>query len=208
MNTAPALRRLAEHGATYQPGAALDFGCGVGRLTQPISERFAHTTGVDIAASMISIAKRHNQHGAKCSYVVNRHPDLRQFGSGTMDFVHSCLVLQHIPSEVSPSYVSEFMRIAKPGGLVVFQVPAQVFTEAEIDARLTLPPHGYRARIDVTKLPAEVTAGEQFAVGLAVTNASTASWELDISGGRHICVANHWLNANGETAIPDDGRAR
>lgn len=207
-HVAKLFRILAEHGATYTPGAALDFGCGVGRLTQPISERFSHTTGVDIAASMVSIAKRHNRHGSKCSYMVNRDPDLRQFKSGTMDFVHSCLVLQHIPSEVSPGYVAEFMRIAKPGGLVVFQVPAQVLTEAEIDARLTLPTHGYRAQINVTKFPAEATAGDRIAVGLTVTNASTAPWELDISGGRHICIANHWLDANGETVIPDDGRAR
>ncbi len=207
-HVAKLFRILAEHGAAHPTGTALDFGCGVGRLTQPIAERFSQTTGVDIATSMISIAQRHNQHGAKCAYAVNPHPDLRQFGSGTMDFVHSCLVLQHIPSDVSPRYVAEFLRVAKPGGLVVFQVPARVFADAEIDARLTLPPEGYRAAITVTQSAHELTAGDRAAIGLTVTNVSNAPWERDIPGGRHICIANHWLTASGETSVPDDGRAR
>ncbi|MGC4084379.1 MAG: class I SAM-dependent methyltransferase [Vicinamibacterales bacterium] len=108
-------RILDEHGATFAPGEALDFGCGVGRLTQPIAARFAHTTGVDVAPSMVRLARAHNTHGDRCDYVVNRHPDLRQFKTGTIDFVHSCLVLQHIPSNVSPVYIAEFMRVARPG---------------------------------------------------------------------------------------------
>lgn len=207
-HVAKLFRILDEHGAIFQPGTALDFGCGVGRLTQPIAARFAHTIGVDVAKSMVSIARRHNAHRDKCDYVVNRHPDLRQFATGTMDFVHSCLVLQHIPPEVSPRYVAEFLRIAKPGGLVVFQAPAKVFTNAEIDARLTLPPEGYRATIEITTMPAAVTAGDRVAVQMTVTNASPASWLLDIPGGRHICIANHWLDSRGGVVIPDDGRAR
>ena len=32
--------------------SALDFGCGVGRLTQPLAEHFDHVVGVDIANSL------------------------------------------------------------------------------------------------------------------------------------------------------------
>jgi len=39
-------------------GRALDFGCGLGRLTQPLAERFDEAVGVDIAASMIEGARR------------------------------------------------------------------------------------------------------------------------------------------------------
>ena len=34
-------------------GAALDFGCGVGRLTQALARRFAASVGVDISEEMI-----------------------------------------------------------------------------------------------------------------------------------------------------------
>lgn len=199
---------LEAHGATWQAGRALDFGAGVGRLTQPIAERFAHTVGVDVAKSMVALARKHNAHGSRCEYVVNPHPDLRQFPSASMDFVHSCLVLQHIPPDVSPGYIAEFLRIAKPGGLVVFQVPAQVFTEAEVDARLTLPPDGYRARLEVRTFPLDLEAGAQGSVSLTVTNESAALWHQHIPSGRHLCVANHWLDEHGVPVVPDDGRAR
>src|SRR6187401_2371852 len=34
--------------------SALDFGCGVGRLTQPLANYFSNVTGIDIAPSMIA----------------------------------------------------------------------------------------------------------------------------------------------------------
>src|SRR5260221_507072 len=46
------LRILDELGVSFQRGACLDFGCGVGRLTMPLSDAFAQTVGVDIARSM------------------------------------------------------------------------------------------------------------------------------------------------------------
>jgi len=90
---------LDERGVAVAPGRALDFGCGVGRLTLPIAERFDHTVGVDVARSMIQLARKHNRHRGRCDYVVNAKPHLRRFSDGTFDFVHSCLVLQHIPPE-------------------------------------------------------------------------------------------------------------
>src|ERR1700675_2485116 len=41
--------RLRHHGMTATGERALDFGCGVGRLTQALAAHFAQVTGVDIA---------------------------------------------------------------------------------------------------------------------------------------------------------------
>lgn len=207
-HVAKLFRILAEHDAPFTPGRALDFGCGVGRLTRPIGERFEHTIGVDVAPSMIALARRHNPAGSRCEFVVNRHPDLHQFADASFDVVHTCLVLQHIPPEVSANYIREFLRITRPGGLVVFQVPSRVFTEAEVDARLALPSHGFRAHIEVLDAPLSMRAGTQAVVRLRVTNTSAVAWMVDIPGGRHICVANHWLDADGQVVVADDGRAR
>src|SRR4029077_8995643 len=92
-HVAKLFRILAEHGVTFTGGHALDFGCGVGRLTLPIGERFEHTVGVDVAPSMIRLARRHNATPSRCEFVVNTNPDLRAFPTGRFDFVHSCLVL-------------------------------------------------------------------------------------------------------------------
>lgn len=207
-HVAKLFRILDEHGVRVEPGHAVDFGCGVGRLTRPIAERFQHTVGVDVAPSMVALARRHNTLGNRCEFVVNPDPDLRLFDSASRDFVHSCLVLQHIPPDVSPTYIAEFLRILRPGGIAAFQAPAQVLSDPEIDARLTLPPDGFLARLTVEQAPLSMAAGSRARVEVRVTNGSPADWLLDIPGGRHICMANHWLDEGGAVAIPDDGRAR
>ena len=60
---------------------ALDFGCGVGRLTQALAEHFERVAGVDIAASMIARARQENRHGDRVRYVVNERSDLAGLGS-------------------------------------------------------------------------------------------------------------------------------
>src|SRR5438270_252955 len=54
----------------------LDFGCGVGRLTQALCDYFDRCDGVDIAASMVEGARSFNQHGIRCHYHVNSTGDL------------------------------------------------------------------------------------------------------------------------------------
>jgi SAM-dependent methyltransferase len=57
-----------------QPGTALDFGCGVGRLTQALAERFGHVIGLDVAPSMVELARAHERSGGNVTYRVNRTP--------------------------------------------------------------------------------------------------------------------------------------
>src|SRR5580765_7408952 len=66
-------------------GDALDFGCGVGRLTQALADHFERVTGVDIAATMLDLATRHNTRGERCHFVLNDSDDLRIFESSTFD---------------------------------------------------------------------------------------------------------------------------
>src|SRR6187549_2443840 len=44
-------------------GRALDFGCGLGRLSQALGEHFERVDGVDISPSMVAGANRFNRHG-------------------------------------------------------------------------------------------------------------------------------------------------
>ncbi len=201
------LRILRERNVSFVPGACLDFGCGVGRLTIPLSAHFDRTVGVDVAKSMIGPARRHLKPGDRCEFVVNRHPDLRQFQSGTFDFVHTCLVLQHIPPDVTRRYIAEFFRITRPGGLVVFQLPAIKLQEEAISASHALPESGYLAGIEIADLPGTLGAHATTTPRVIVTNRSNVTWRHDIPAGRHICIANHWLHADGTVAVADDGRA-
>src|SRR5437867_2168868 len=46
------LRHIGSLGLRLRHARALDFGCGVGRLTQALAGRFTETHGVDISPSM------------------------------------------------------------------------------------------------------------------------------------------------------------
>ncbi|HWN23406.1 MAG TPA: class I SAM-dependent methyltransferase [Gaiellaceae bacterium] len=108
-------------------GRALDFGCGVGRLTRALAARFETAVGVDISAGMVETARALNGDVDSCEFRVNTSTDLSQFGDGEFDFVYSSLVLQHLPSrELVRGYVAEFLRVAAPDGLVAFGLPARI----------------------------------------------------------------------------------
>ena len=107
-------------------GHALDFGCGVGRLTQALAMHFEQVMGVDISARMLELARRHNRQGERVSYVHNIRPDLAAFADGTFDFVYSLITLQHIPPPATRRYLAEFVRVLKPEGAALFQRPARI----------------------------------------------------------------------------------
>jgi ubiquinone/menaquinone biosynthesis C-methylase UbiE len=102
---------------------ALDFGCGVGRLTQSLADHFGEICGLDIAPSMIELANKYNRHGDRCRYYLNQRNDLKLFDDGVFDFIYSNITLQHMAPKYSQGYIQEFVRILSPEGMLVFQLP-------------------------------------------------------------------------------------
>jgi SAM-dependent methyltransferase len=178
-------------------GKALDFGCGVGRLTQALCRHFAECHGVDIADSMIELARRYNQFGDRCYYHVNRGNDLALFANNTFDFIYTTLVLQHMSPVHARRYIEEFLRVLAPGGLLVFQIPSEVVITP-------LPTSGFQARITVPRPPRRLQAGRKETLLVRVKNAGDVTWPAD--PGRCIRLANHWLHADGHLYVLDDGR--
>jgi 2-polyprenyl-3-methyl-5-hydroxy-6-metoxy-1,4-benzoquinol methylase len=112
---------VAARGLHLRRDRALDFGCAVGRLTQALADHFQEVVGIDIARSMVERAREFNTHGDRVTYVANTAADLALFESESFDFVYSNKVLQHIPPEHQLGYMSEFVRVLRPGGVAVFQ---------------------------------------------------------------------------------------
>ncbi len=106
-------------------GTALDFGCGVGRLTQPLAKRFEKVYGVDISSMMIHLAKKENKYSKTCKYVLNQQVSLERFKDNTFDFIYSSITLQHIKPAYAKKYVAEFIRVLKPEGILCFQLPTK-----------------------------------------------------------------------------------
>lgn len=116
---------------------ALDFGCGVGRLTQALVPHVKRVDGVDIAASMIDLARQYNKFPGRAFYHLNSASNLRLFNDGSFNLLVSVIVLQHIPNSLKRQYLAEFVRVLRPGGLAIFTVPSHGDLSLEGIARRT-----------------------------------------------------------------------
>jgi SAM-dependent methyltransferase len=120
------LEVCGRHGLPRTRSRALDFGCGAGRLTRALSHRFESCVGVDIAEPMVEVARDLNRDRPGCEFLVN-DDDLARFEDATFDFVVSHIVLQHVPGrDAILRYIDELVRVLRPGGVLVFQLPSSV----------------------------------------------------------------------------------
>jgi SAM-dependent methyltransferase len=117
-----ALAQLDELSVSPARGSALDFGCGVGRLTQALCIHFDRVVGVDISSTMVAKADEFNRFPDKCRYVVNTESRLAGFEDDSLDFIYSNISLQHSPPRYQAGYIREFLRTLRPGGVAMFQV--------------------------------------------------------------------------------------
>jgi SAM-dependent methyltransferase len=108
-------------GATPPSARALDFGCGVGRLTLPLAERCEHVYGVDVSTSMLREADRNaTEQGIRnVEWVETRRlPEL----SGQYDLVLSTIVFQHIPVREGERLFATLAQGLRPGGFGAISV--------------------------------------------------------------------------------------
>ena len=120
---ADAMADLDRLGMCARRDDALDFGCGVGRLTAALAAHFGSVTGVDISPSMLGHARQLHAADPRCRFVHNDRLDLQVFPSESFDLVYSSLVLQHMPTALASGYLAEFARVVRPGGAIVILVP-------------------------------------------------------------------------------------
>jgi SAM-dependent methyltransferase len=180
--------KFLTHGSTFnrpvEHQAALDFGCGVGRLTRALAEHFDKVTGVDISETMIQRARELNAGIENLAFRRNGRPDLSIFSDATFDLVACDLVLQHLPDTATvQTYLTEFVRVLKPDGLLVFQLP----TSLPLATRLGWRRGAYRVLRRVG-LPAH-----------------TLYWRLGLHPNRMLAVpgpeVTSWLKSSGTTVL-------
>lgn len=103
---------------------AMDFGCGVGRVTHSLAKYFDFVVGVDVSPAMIDRAIAIHSGFSNLSFQHSAEREL-PFPDESFDFVYSRLVLQHMASNLALQYVSEFVRVLRIGGVAVFQAPSR-----------------------------------------------------------------------------------
>ena len=107
--------------ADYRPTASLDFGCGVGRLVMPLAGLSQTVVGVDVSDHMLaeSAANCRNNKIENVSFV--KSDDGLTKLAGKFDLIHSCLVLQHIPTKRGMQLLQGLLQHLEPGGVVAIQ---------------------------------------------------------------------------------------
>jgi SAM-dependent methyltransferase len=133
------LRPTEELGRPAGREAALDFGCGLGRVTRALSARFERCVGVDVSRVMVERAKQLNADVEGCSFVLNTDDDLGRFGDASFDLVYSSIVLQHLPGPAAvAAWLHELVRVTRPDGLLLFQLPSSLPLALRLQPRRTL----------------------------------------------------------------------
>lgn len=143
--------------------AALDFGCGVGRLLQPLLGRFTQVTGVDIAPRMLELARENCGHSDRLT-LVTALEDLKGKAE-SFDLVHSYIVLQHIKPAVGLKIMAQLADLAKPGGVVALH-----FTVGDLDQRRRWL-NRFRYRIPPLHWLYNVTTGRAWNLPISEMNA-------------------------------------
>jgi len=110
-------------GVELRRSRALDFGCGVGRLTRALAGHFDQVYGVDISPVMVELAREYNAHVANCIFAQNADPNFGGFPGADFDFIYSNVTLQHMPPRHMKRYLRGMVRLLRPGGLLIFQLP-------------------------------------------------------------------------------------
>jgi SAM-dependent methyltransferase len=121
-------------------GRALDFGCGVGRLTIPLSHHFEEVVGLDVSEGMLAEARR-NSAGRNIAYLPS--DDALSQAQGSFDCVTSVIVLQHIPVARGMALLAGLLARVGPGGGCIVQLTTKRnhgwWSELRYRARHRLP---------------------------------------------------------------------
>lgn len=102
---------------------AIDFGCGVGRLSIPLSRHYQRVIGVDISSGMIAEAKNNCQ-----SFNVKNIDFVRlvtEIPENSADFINSDIVFQHIPVKRGLEIMAASLTRLRNGGVAALQVTTQ-----------------------------------------------------------------------------------
>jgi ubiquinone/menaquinone biosynthesis C-methylase UbiE len=110
----------------------LEIGCGTGRITRALANRFGEVHAVDISGEMIARARESLRAHPNAHVYQNNGMDLSPVPADQpFDFAFSLYVFQHIPSyEIIESYISEVSRLLRPGALFKFQAQGSPLVES------------------------------------------------------------------------------
>jgi SAM-dependent methyltransferase len=160
------------------PGAALDVGCGVGRVARLLRAQGFHVTAADPVAAFVEAARAEASADAYAVAPATALP----FPDAGFDLVLAYNMLMDV--EDVPAAVAEIARVLRPGGTLVVSIVHPFADRGRFDGDRFVVEAGYfgRDRFEGTEArdglsmefagwsqPLEAYAAALFAAGLAIT---------------------------------------
>ncbi|MBI5432191.1 MAG: class I SAM-dependent methyltransferase [Planctomycetes bacterium] len=122
--------RVRELGGELRGRSALDFGCGVGRMSAALLERYEEYVGVDVAEAMLA-RTRDFASSPRAAFVHSPRGDLAPLGGRRFDLVWSYVTLQHVPPDDAERLLVELAASVSEGGWLCAQVPVRSASDLE-----------------------------------------------------------------------------
>jgi SAM-dependent methyltransferase len=121
------VKAIAEQNLIDNGSIVLDFGCGMGRVSKALIEKFdCKVIGLDISASMLTFARLYTANIKKFEGTHNYNtPE-------SVDVAMSILALQH--SEDPAKEIDNIVNVLKPGGTFILLNESTRFVPSDIDS--------------------------------------------------------------------------
>ena len=129
------IRRRIDPG--FAPRSILDFGCGVGRVLVPFAALAGDVVGLDVSPSMLDEARRNCDERQLRNVRLLVSDDRLSGFDELFDFVHSCIVFQHIPAQRGRAIFLRLIERLRPGGVGAIQL---VYSKARYAPTQGIPP--------------------------------------------------------------------
>jgi len=115
------IRRVGRDPAEFK--VAHEFGCGIGRLTNYLSESFERVIACDVSHVHLDLARARSTRIGRTN-IDYRLATLPEFGmEEPFDLWYTIIVLQHNPPPIMAMILRRALSLLRRGGLAVFQIP-------------------------------------------------------------------------------------
>jgi len=126
----------------FHPHRALDFGCGVGRVTLPLARRCREVVGIDVSRSMLQHAAEHCRQDGLGNVRFLETQELDSINT-KFDLVHSYIVFQHIPQAQGVLITQKLIDLLSPKGIGVLHYTYRHHASRPVKSRLLLAAYRY-----------------------------------------------------------------
>ena len=114
---------LEAHGVEAEGKTCIEYGCGVGRVTSGLAQRFQHVHAYDISPGHLGEAEKRIQSIGMQNVSLVLCSDSFLQDLQPCDVFYSRIVFQHNPPPLIDALVRAALRSLRPGGIAIFQVP-------------------------------------------------------------------------------------